>query len=86
MLAFQIGKRDDAKCKKLMRKLARLDIRYYYTDDWKSYKKHIPPDKHTVAKKKTQKIERQNLNFRTYMKRPASKTICFSKKTICTTG
>jgi len=85
ILAFQIGKRDDATCKKLMRKLAHLDIKHYYTDNWKSYKKHIPPEKHTVTKKKTQKIERQNLNFRTHIKRlcrtrPGRKTICFSKK------
>ena len=80
ILAFQIGKRDDATCKKLMRKLAHLDIKHYYTDDWKSYKKHIPPEKHTVTKKKTQKIERQNLNFRTHIKRLCRKTICFSKK------
>jgi insertion element IS1 protein InsB len=63
-----------------MRKLAHLDIKHYYTDNWKSYKKHIPPEKHTVTKKKTQKIERQNLNFRTHIKRLARKTICFSKK------
>ena len=73
-----------------MRKLAHLDIKHYYTDNrpaarWKSYKKRIPPEKHTVTnraagRKKTQKIERQNLNFRTHIKRLARKTICFSKK------
>ena len=85
ILAFQIGKRDDATCKKLMRKLEHLDIKRYYTDDrpaarWKSYKKHIPSERHTVTKKKTQKIERQNLNFRTHIKRLCRKAICFSKK------
>ncbi len=85
ILAFQIGKRNDASCKKLMRKMAHLDIKHYYTDNrpatrWKSYKKHIPPEKHTISKIKTQKIERQNLNFRTHIKRLCRKTICFSKK------
>jgi len=46
-----------------MRKLAHLNIKYFYTDDWKSYKKYMPPEKHTVAKIKTQKIKRQNLNL-----------------------
>jgi IS1 family transposase/transposase-like protein len=80
ILAFQIGKRNDATCKKLFKKLAHLDIDKFYTDDWKSYKKYIPPDKHVVSKKKTQKIERQNLNFRTHIKRLCRRTICFSKK------
>lgn len=80
ILAFQIGKRNDASCKKLMKKLAHLDINHYYTDNWKSYQKHIPPEKHTISKRKTQKIERQNLNFRTHIKRLCRKTICFSKK------
>ncbi|MGB3778374.1 MAG: IS1 family transposase [Tunicatimonas sp.] len=57
----------------------------HYTDNrpatrWKSYKKYIPLEKHTISKKKTQKIERQNLNFRTHIKRLCRKTICFSKK------
>ena len=80
ILAFQIGKRNSSTCKKLMRKMSHLTINHYYTDDWKSYKKHIPAHKHTISKRKTQKIERQNLNFRTHIKRLCRKTICFSKK------
>ena len=80
ILAFQIGKRNDKTCKKLFEKLKHLTIHQYCTDDWKSYKKFIPPEKHVVSKKMTQKIERQNLNFRTHIKRLVRKTICFSKK------
>ncbi len=80
ILAFQIGKRNDKTCQKLFKKLSHLTIKHYYTDDWRSYKKHIPPEKHTISKAKTQKIERQNLNFRTHLKRLCRKTICFSKK------
>jgi insertion element IS1 protein InsB len=36
-------------------------------------------DKHEVGKRNTQKIERKNLNFRTWIKRLVRKTICFSK-------
>jgi len=80
VLAFQIGKRNDATCKKLIKKLGHLDIGTFYTDDWKSYKKNIPWDKHVISKKKTQKIERQNLNFRIHIKRLHRRAICFSKK------
>ena len=66
ILAFQIGKRNDKTCKKLMKKLEHLTINKYCTDDWASYKKHIPSEKHIISKAKTQKIERQNLNFRTH--------------------
>lgn len=80
ILAFQIGKRNNATCKKLMKKLNHLTIHHFYTDDWKPYKKNIPVEKHTISKKETQKIERQNLNFRTHIKRLCRRTICFSKK------
>jgi insertion element IS1 protein InsB len=62
------------------KKIEHLSINHYYTDNWESYQKYIPPEKHTVSKKKTHKIERQNLNFRTHLKRLCCKTICFSKK------
>lgn len=80
ILAFHIGKRNDASCQKLMRKLAHLQIDCFCTDAWKSYQNHIPPDKHYIGKDATWKIERKNLNFRTHLKRLARKTICFSKK------
>lgn len=80
ILAFHIGKRNDSACKKLMKKLAHLDIGEFCTDDWKAYKKNIPPEKHIISKIATQKIERQNLNFRTHIKRLCRRTICFSKK------
>jgi len=54
-------------------------IRRYYTDDWGFYERCLEADKHEVGKSNTQKIERKNLNFRTWIKRLARKTICFSK-------
>jgi insertion element IS1 protein InsB len=79
ILAFQIGKRNEGACHKLMKKLAHLEIDEYCTDDWKPYKKFIPKAKHTISKKRTQKIERENLNFRTHIKRLCRRTICFSR-------
>jgi len=50
-----------------------------YTDDWGAYSRHLDADKHEVSKRNTQKIERKNLNLRTWIKRLTRKTICFSK-------
>jgi insertion element IS1 protein InsB len=35
--------------------------------------------RHEVGKRNTQKIGRKNLNFRTWVKRLARRSICFSK-------
>ena len=79
ILAFHIGKRNDAACKSLMKKLNHLTIDTYCTDDWRSYKKHIPKDKHIISKSKTTNIERRNRDFRTHLKRLCRETVCFSK-------
>ncbi len=65
ILAHQNGRRTNASCKKLCDELfARYDIRRYNTDGWQSYSKMLPPLRHRISKKGTQRIERQNLNFR----------------------
>jgi len=79
ILAWQNGRRTDESCARLMEKLSALPIRYFYTDDWQSYKKYIPSERHIIGKANTWKIERRNLNFRTHIKRLNRKTICFSK-------
>ena len=62
-----------------MDRLSAFSVNGYYTDDWQSYRKYIPPSKHIIGKADTWKIERKNLNFRTHIKRLNRKTICFSK-------
>ena len=79
VLAFVFGRRTDAVCQSLLDRLAAFNIARFFTDDWGSYSKLIPPDKHSVGKRHTQKIENKNLLFRTRIKRLARKTICFSK-------
>ena len=54
-------------------------ITRFYTDDRESYQKLIPSDRHWIGKMGTQRIERQNLNFHTHLKRLQRRTICFSK-------
>ena len=44
-----------------------------------TYDRLLPEDKHLITQTFTQNIERQNLNFRTRIKRLQRKTICFSK-------
>ena len=44
-----------------------------------AYRRHIDPDKHTVGKQHTQKIERKHTTLRARIKRLVRKTICFSK-------
>lgn len=79
ILSFVLGPRKDAIFEKLYKNLKGFNIKTYYTDDWGSYSKYLPPDKHIIGKQNTQKIENKNLNFRTRIKRLARKTICFSK-------
>ena len=61
ILAWQNGKRTDESCARLLEKLSVFPIRYFYTDDWQSYKKYIPSKRHIIGKDNTWKIkERRN--------------------------
>ena len=82
VLAYTFGKRQDEVFKELKALLEPLNITHYYTDDWGAYTRHIESSRHQVGKQNTQKIERKNLNWRTWVKRLARKTICFSKQEI----
>ena len=79
VLAYVFGRRKDLVFKKLKELLEPFDIKRYYTDDWGAYERNLDPNKHEIGKRNTQKIERKNLNFRTWIKRLNRKTICFSK-------
>jgi IS1 family transposase len=78
--AFVLGRRTNASCHKLCRKLAPCQVRHFYTDDWQSYAKSLDAKRHSIGKDGTQNIERKNLNFRTHLKRMQRRTICFSKE------
>ncbi|EMX79794.1 putative transposase [Escherichia coli P0299438.10] len=49
------------------------------SDDWGSYAREVPKEKHLTGKIFMQRIERNNLTLRTRIKRLARKTICFSR-------
>ena len=79
VLAFVFGKRKDNVFKQLKVMLEPFGIQRYYTDDWGAYERHLDTEQHHIGKQNTQKIERKNLNLRTWIKRLARRTICFSK-------
>ncbi len=79
ILARHNGRRTDESCSLLTEKLFLFSVTRCYTDDWKSYSRYIPPEKHVTGKADTRKTERRNLNFRTHLKRLNRKTVCFSK-------
>jgi insertion element IS1 protein InsB len=79
IIGFVVGRRTDQSCQHLLDKLRECQVTRFYTDDWESYEKLIPEYRHWVGKMGTQRIERQNLNFRTHLKRLHRRTICFSK-------
>jgi IS1 family transposase len=79
VLAYVFGKRTDTVFQDLKALLAALNISRYFTDDWGAYGRHLDVGRHEVGKRNTQKIERKNLNFRTWVKRLARRSICFSK-------
>lgn len=79
VVCWQTGKRTDATCQRLLEKLKGCQVMRYCTDEWESYEKLLPAERHWVGKAETQAIERNNLNIRTRVKRYQRKTICFSK-------
>jgi insertion element IS1 protein InsB len=79
VLAYVFGTREDETFLQLQELLAPFGITHFYTDGWGAYRRHIDPDKHTVGKQHTQKIERKHTTLRARIKRLVRKTICFSK-------
>ncbi|MDB2384438.1 IS1 family transposase [Endozoicomonas sp.] len=79
VLAYVFGRRKDEVFQRLKALLEPFGISRFYSDDWGAYERNMEPEKHEVGKRNTQKIERKNLNFRTWIKRLARRTICFSK-------
>ena len=79
ILAHAFGRRTDATLKKRLKLLKPYRFEFFCTDDWQSYSKHLPEEQHIIGKHFTQRIEFQNLNFRTRLKRLARRSICFSR-------
>ena len=79
VIAHALGSRTIEILKLLLERLLPYKFSFYCTNDWKPYTNILPEDKHIVGKLFTQRIERENLNLRTRLKRLVRKTICFSR-------
>ena len=79
VLAYTFGPRTDEICRELLALLTPFNIGMITSDDWGSYAREVPKDKHLTGKIFTQRIERNNLTLRTRIKRLARRTICFSR-------
>jgi len=79
ILSWHNGKRTDDDFKILLKQMEGIPVSCYYTDEWGSYSRLLPADKHQIGKDETWKIERKNLNFRIHLKRLNRRTICYSK-------
>lgn len=79
VLAYTFGPRTDETCRELLALLTPFNIGMVTTDDWGSYARELPKEKHPTDKIFTQRIEHNNLTLRTRIKRLARRTICFSR-------
>lgn len=79
ILAYLLGQRQDKIFLKLKRMLKPFGITKFYTDELKTYNRHLTQEERTISKYKMQKIERKHLILKTKIKRLQRKTICFSK-------
>lgn len=79
VLAFVFGRRTDEVARQLAALLPAEMIDVLFTDDWGAYRRVAFAPIYVVGKGHTWRIERKNLDLRTRIKRPARRTICFSK-------
>ena len=82
VLAYVLGSRADEVFLQLQKLLTPFGLVHFYTDAAGVYDRHLSAPAHTVGKIHTQQIERKHLTLRTRIKRPARKTICFSKSVL----
>ena len=66
-------------CQRLLESFQGCQVLRFSTDRLPWYGQLIEAEHHWVGKEWTQRIERNNLNFRTHVKRLQRRTICFSK-------
>jgi insertion element IS1 protein InsB len=85
VVCWQTGRRTAAACRRLLAKLGDCQALRYCTDDWESYQKMLPVERHWIGKEAPQDIERHNLNFRTHVKRYQRETIYSRSRTSCMT-
>ena len=73
-LAWVVGNRDIATCKRLYEKIRHLTHTTFYTDDWDAFAAVFPQDRHVIGKVHTVAIERNNSNTRHRLARMTRRT------------
>lgn len=83
IVAFVIGNRSAATCRKLWQQIPPVYRQAHcYTDFWEAYQKVIPAEQHTAGSKEsglTAHVERWNNTLRQRLARFVRKTLSFSK-------
>ena len=77
-MAWVLGRRDDATCRKLLAKTGTKGMTFV-TDDWDGYHRLIPPEHLFTGKDLTVSIERDNSNIRHFLARFRRRTKLVSK-------
>jgi insertion element IS1 protein InsB len=67
-LAWELGGRDDATCRRLLDKVG-IKGNIFLTDDWEGYHRLIPEEQHFTGKDLTFGIEQDNSNIRHHLAR-----------------
>ena len=80
IIDFEIGSRTTKTFRKLWERISKIDCDVFYSDNWSSYRKLIPSEKHVITKKETCMVESKNSQIRNYGSPFVRKTKCVSKK------
>lgn len=79
VIDFTLGRRTKVNLLKVLKTLMDLNPRKIYTDKLPVYKSLIEKRIHAAARRKTNHIERKNVDLRKDIKSLVRKTICYSK-------
>ena len=80
-LSHEIGSRDTATFRRLYKKVSKITGNcIFYTNNWDSFAKVLPQDRHMIGKSHTSAIERDNSNTRHNIARFTRKTKVVSHK------
>jgi len=86
VVAFVIGDRSEATCRKLWEQIpAAFSTAHCFSDFWEAYQLVIPPEQHTAVGKEsgeTAHVERWNNTLRQRLARFVRKTLSFSKSDV----
>lgn len=86
VIDFIVGRRNKTNLRKVISTLLLFDAKQITTDKLNIYKDLIPKDIHSTKFRGINKIERNNLDLRTHLKRLNRRTICYSKSIIVLTA